>query len=145
MEDLDARKGAKLRFIRGVYKDMPGWYDKAGATFPKMVSVIVKQNSALKQARVKKTSILKVPTGEARSPAEAILHHHTDIQSKITDLCKFMAACHVQVDHTLEFSRYFQLELHNTLVEHQADPKSKYFAKPEFSKKTQAEEDAKMD
>lgn len=147
MTTLHDKLGEKIRFIKGKYQGQQGWLHKEKGTTTKMAWVIVEQNAIMKEARVMKTSIIKIFSAGPLGPAEAILFHHVDIQSKIIELCKLMAACHVQIDQTSDFAHHFHCELYRTLQEHQADPKAKYFAKlePNIGNKKPRSEERKTD
>lgn len=129
---MEANKGDKIIISKGAYKGKPAWIHIGKAQTPSCVYVIVEKDGVLEERRLMKTSILVAPKNGPQSPAEEILLRHIDIQAKMVELCKLMAACHVELDHSTDFALYFHNMLRQTVEAQKANPKAKYFSKPEL-------------
>ena len=84
-ENLDQRKGERIRFMRGTYKGQFGWKDTKEGETKKQVYVILEDG---KTTRVNKTSVQTLPDvdNEPDTFEEAILQQVPKVNELMTEL-----------------------------------------------------------
>lgn len=121
--------GARIKIVGGNFEGEWGWLDSDKAETKLSTYVYIGKED--KSRRVLTKNVVNIEIFDSKTGSGAIMKQYPEVWSQMNELCKYMAMCHVQSKHTVEFTKLFAATLQDTVETHRSDPNSSYYAEPE--------------